>query len=136
MDSLEELERREEKLESAGRSRGSLSTFLVGVALAAAGGFMLLQQVTVMSHPWRLFGAYDGFGLSLVPLLLGVAILFFSSKSGLGWLLIVAGAAIILAGVILSMEFFFRPATLFNTLLMLVLLFAGLGLVGRSFRSL
>jgi hypothetical protein len=96
---------------------------------------MLLQQVTVMSHPWRLWG-YDSFGLSLVPLLLGVALLFFSSKSGLGWLLIVAGAAIVLAGVIMNIEFFFRPATLFNTLLMLIMLFAGLGLLGRSFRSL
>jgi predicted membrane channel-forming protein YqfA (hemolysin III family) len=135
MDSLEELERREEHLSSAGRSRGSLSTFLIGAALAAAGGYMLLQQVTVMSHPWRLWG-YDSFGLSLVPLLLGVALLFFSSKSGIGWLLIVAGSAIVLAGVIMNIEFFFRPATLFNTLLMLIMLFAGLGLLGRSFRSL
>ena len=102
--------------------------------MAAGGGYLLLNQVTVTSHVWRLFG-YDAFGLSLIPLLIGVALLFYSGRSTLGWLLVVAGAAIIFAGVLANLTIFFRPTSLFNTLLMLTLLVGGLGLVARSLRS-
>ena len=42
---------------------------------------------------------------------------------------------IILAGIITHLDIYFRQTTLFNTLVMLVLLFGGLGLVARSLRS-
>ena len=41
----------------------------------------------------------------------------------------------ILAGVIANMHIYFRPETLLNTLIMLVLLVGGLGLIARSMRS-
>jgi hypothetical protein len=65
-------------------------------------------------------------------MLLGVAILFFSGKSIVGWVLTTAGALFILAGVIANMHIYFQATTLFNTMVMLVLLVGGLALIARS----
>ena len=70
-----------------------------------------------------------------MPLLFGVGLLFFNGRSKLGWLLLIAGAVIVLAGILMNLEIYFRSTSLFNTLLMLVLLFGGLGLIARSLRS-
>ena len=102
--------------------------------MAAAGGYLILNQVQVTTSFWR-FGQYGGFGLTLLPLLAGIGILFYNGKSVVGWLLMSAGAAIILASILMHMDIYFRQTTLFNTIAMLVLLFGGLGLVARSLRG-
>jgi hypothetical protein len=118
----------------AGGTPGGVGTFAVGVLMTAAGGYLLLQQVQVTTSFWR-FGAYGGFGLTLVPLLVGIAFLFYNGRSIVGWLLTAVGATIILAGILLNMDIYFRQTSLFNTLMMLGLLFGGLGLVARSLRA-
>ena len=45
------------------------------------------------------------------------------------------GVVIILAGVLMHMDIYFRQTSLFNTLVMLGLLFGGVGLVARSLRA-
>lgn len=102
--------------------------------MAAAGGYLILNQVQVTTSFWR-FGQYGGFGLTLLPLLVGIAFLFYNGRSVVGWLLTSVGAAIILAGVLMNMDIYFRQTSLFNTIVMLGLLFGGLGLVARSLRS-
>ena len=102
--------------------------------MVAAGGYLLLNQVQVTTSYWS-FGGQGSFGLSLLPLLAGIAFLFFDGRSLIGWLLTAVGAVIILAGVLMHMEIYFRQTSLFNTLVMLGLLFGGLGLVARSLRS-
>ena len=118
----------------AGGTPGGLGEFFLGLAMAVAGGYLLTNQVTVTSGFWQLWG-YNTFGLSLLPLLVGVGILFFNGRSAWGWLLAVAGAVIILVGVLVHLQIFFRPTSLFNTLVMLGLLAAGLGLIARSLRA-
>jgi uncharacterized protein len=118
----------------AGGTPGGLGEFFAGAGMSVAGGYLLLNQVTVSSGYWQLWGM-NAFGLSLVPLLIGVAMLFFDGRSVLGWLLTGAGAVIILAGIITNLQIFFRPTSLFNTLVILVLLFGGIGLVARSLRA-
>jgi hypothetical protein len=118
----------------AGGTSGGVAAFFGGLAMAAAGAYLLLQQVTVHSNTWSWFGP-NTFGLTLVPMLIGIGLLFYDGKSRAGWVLTGLGAVIILAGIIMNLEIFFRPASLFNTLMMLVLLFAGLGLVARSLRA-
>jgi hypothetical protein len=80
-------------------------------------------------------GQYGGFGLTMLPLLVGIAFLFYNGKSIIGWLLTAVGAAIILAAILMNMDIYFRQTTLFNTIVMLGLLFGGLGLVARSLRA-
>ena len=118
----------------AGGTPGGLGQFLLGLGLAVAGGYLLTNQVTVSSGYWELWG-YNAFGLSLIPLLLGIGILFFNGRSAVGWLLTFAGAVIIVVGIIVNLRIFFQPTSLFNTLMILGLLAAGLGLVARSLKA-
>jgi hypothetical protein len=67
-------------------------------------------------------------------MLFGVAMLFWNGRSVVGWLLTAAGALFILAGVIANMHIYFHPTTLFQTLVMLVLLVGGLALIARAIR--
>jgi hypothetical protein len=121
-------------MRGAGGTPGGLGTFLFGTALVIAGGFLLLNQVTVTSGYWRLWG-YNGFGLSLFPLLIGIGLLFFNGRSLAGWVLTAAGVLIILVGIIANLDVYFRPTSLFGTLVILVMLAAGIGLVARSLRA-
>jgi predicted membrane channel-forming protein YqfA (hemolysin III family) len=121
-------------ISGAGGTPGGVGQFLFGFVLAVVGGWLLMNQVTVSSGAWMFWG-YDAFGLSLLPFILGVGMLFFNGKSVFGWLLLVAGLAIVIAGVIVNLHVYFRPTSLFNTLMMLVLLFGGIGLIARSLRS-
>jgi hypothetical protein len=114
-----------------GGTSGGLGTFLLGFVMACAGGYLLLQQVIVTSHYWRFFG-YDAFGISLIPLLAGIALLFYNGRGVIGWLLLLGGLVVIGAGILLNLTIFFQPTSLFATLIMLVLLVGGLGLVARS----
>ena len=118
----------------AGGTPGGLGTFIAGLAMIAAGGFLLLNQVTVTTGFWRLWG-YDASGLALVPLLVGVGVLFFNGRSPLGWLLLGTGAVIVVAGILVHLRFYFQPTSLFNTLIMLGMLAGGIGLVARSLRA-
>jgi hypothetical protein len=102
--------------------------------MVVAGGYLLLTRVTVTSGLWQFWG-YNAFGLSLVPLLLGIGLLFFEGRSVVGWALTAAGALIILVGIIANMHVYFRPTSLFDTLLILGLLAGGLGFVARSLRA-
>jgi hypothetical protein len=116
-----------------GGTSGGLAEFLGGLAMACGGGYLLTQQVVVTSSFWSLFGM-SSFGLTLVPMMIGIGLLFFNGRSVAGWILAVGGAVFILAGVIANLHIFFRPTSLFNTLVMLVLLAGGIGLVARSLR--
>ena len=121
-------------MRGAGGTPGGLGTFLAGSAMVVAGGYLLLTRVTVSSGLWMLWG-YNAFGLSLVPLLVGIGILFFDGRSLIGWVLTAAGALIILVGIIANLHVYFMPTSLFDTLLILGLLSGGLGLVARSLRA-
>lgn len=118
-------------MRGAGGTPGGLGSFFGGAAMVIAGGYLLLAHVTVSSGPWRVWG-YSAFGLSLLPLLIGIGILFFNGRSPVGWLLTAAGALIIVVGIIANLSIYFRPTSLFDTLLMLVLIAGGLGFVARS----
>jgi hypothetical protein len=80
---------------------------------------------------WR----YGAFGLALLPVFVGVALLFFDAKSVPGWVLTGAGVVIIFVGILARMTIYIQHTSLFNVLLMLVLIAAGVGLVARSLRA-
>lgn len=121
------------RLRRPGNTDGGLGMFILGLVMAVGGGYLFLDRVTVVSSTWRMWGM-SGFGLSLVPLLFGVFLLFLDGRSILGWLLTIAGVTIIFAGVLTNLDIFFRPTSLFQTLLMLILLVGGLALIARSLR--
>jgi hypothetical protein len=111
-----------DKARGAGGTPGGLGEFFAGLAMAAGGGSLLL---------W----GYNAFGISLIPLLIGIAMVFFDGRSKLGWLLTAFGALVILLGIITNLTIFFRPTSLFNTLIILALLAGGIGLIARSVKA-
>ena len=99
----------------------------------------MLNQVQVSSS-FAFFGAWGwgrpaGFGLTMLPLLIGIGVLFFDGKSKLGWFLSGGGLLTILAAVLMSLSIHWAQTSLFNTLLMFGMLAAGFGLVARSLRA-
>ncbi len=95
---------------------------------------LLLTRVTVGSGGWLLWG-YSAFGMSLLPLLIGIGWLFFDGSSVGGWVLTAAGALIIFAGIIANMHIYFAATSLFDTLVMLALLAGGIGVIARSLKA-
>jgi hypothetical protein len=120
-------------MKGAGGTSGGVGAFFLGVAMAASGGYLLTNQVIVSSGFSAWFGPQT-FGLSLLPLIVGVGVLFFDGKSLLGWALTALGALFIFLGVLANLRVYFEPTSLFNTVVMIVLLAGGLGLVARSLR--
>ena len=116
-----------------GGTPGGLGEFALGFIMTCIGGFLFTHQVSIVGSYWSLWGG-NSFGITLLPLLLGVAILFWNGKSVIGWLLTAAGALFIFAGIIANMHIYFQPTSLFNTLVMLILLVGGLALIARSIR--
>ena len=123
-----------DKIRGAGGTPGGVGQFVFGLGMVIAGGYLFLSRVTVTSGYWTLWG-YNAFGVSLIPLLLGIGLLFFDGRSAFGWILTFGGAIVMLVGIIANLHVYFDPTSLTNTLIMLGLLAAGIGLVARSLRS-
>jgi hypothetical protein len=121
-------------MRNVGGTPGGLGSFFIGLVLACIGGYLLTNQVMVTSGYWAFYGA-NSFGITLVPMLVGVAMLFWNGRSVLGWLLTIAGGLFILAGIIANLHIYFAPTSLFNTLVMLIMLVGGLALIGRAVRA-
>ncbi|HEU4558718.1 MAG TPA: hypothetical protein VFS20_12750 [Longimicrobium sp.] len=117
----------------AGGTQGGVVTFFLGVAMAAAGAYLLTSRVTVASSGWQIWG-YSGFGLSLIPLMLGIGMLFYDGRSLIAKLLILVGVVIIGVGIIANLNVYFQHTPLFAMVMMLVLLCGGIGLIVRAIR--
>ena len=121
----------ERKIKGAGGTSGGVIEFFIGLGMAVAGAYLLTNQVIVTSSFWSLWG-FNTFGLTLIPLIFGIGILFFDGKSIVGWILLFVGVIIIFTGILTNLNIFFHPTSLFNTVMMLVLLAGGIGLIARG----
>jgi uncharacterized protein len=130
---LDEVEN-EDRFRGPGGTPGGVGEFLIGLGLAIAGAYLLVSRVSVSSSYWSFFG-YNAFGLTLIPLVFGIGMLFFNGRSIAGWLLLFAGTVIIFAGIIANLQVYFLPTSLFNTIMMLAMLAGGIGLLARGLRA-
>ena len=120
-------------MRGAGGTEGGVAQFFIGLAMAVGGAYLLTERVTVTSGFWSLFGGHT-FGLSLLPLIVGAGTLFYDGKSRLGFLLTACGILIVFLGILTNLRVYVEPTRLFDTLVMLVLLAGGIGLIARSLR--
>ena len=123
----------ERRFEGPGGTPGGMGTFLLGLALSIVGGYLIMNQVRVTSGYWQWWGG-NTFGLTLIPLAIGIGLLFFNAKSIAGWVLAGGGLLIIFAGILSNLVIYFRNTSLFNFIIMLVLFTGGLGLIARAFK--
>ena len=122
-------------IRNPGGTPGGARHFLLGLVMIVLGGYLLLDQVQVNGGYWY-FGWTGGygrsFGITLIPLLFGIGILFYDGRSFVGRFLVGLGALVIFAGIIANLDIHFRQTSLFALLVMLVLLVGGIGLVVRA----
>ena len=117
----------------AGGTPGGVGSFILGAIMALAGGYILTNQIVVTNSFWSyrvpILGQVSAFGVILIPFLIGVGMIFFNYRSVVGWILAGGSLVLILVGVITNLQVYFAPTSLFVTLIMLVLLVGGIGLM-------
>jgi hypothetical protein len=130
---------------------GDFVQFLIGGCLFGAGGFLLANQVLVRSElllqrtPGG-FGRWGGggfampfgtpgMGLLMLPLGIGVCLLFAGSYRRWANLLIWASLAALLVGVLNSLRMSFMPTTLWQLGVYIVMIAAGGGLMFRGLNA-
>lgn len=122
---------------SAGKE---LLLLLMGIGMCVGGIYLLFQQVTVESFTfsqgigyWGVFGNDKTIpsGLIVIPLIIGIMLWIILPRTFIGKLFTGLGALIIILGIISSVHLRFRRASLFEFVMMLILIFGGAAL---SFR--
>lgn len=125
----------------AGGTEGGIARFMIGLAMFIGGGYLFLNSIQVRSgFGWgaALFGLGDyslTTGMILIPFLFGVGIIFYSAKNPIGWFLTAGSLLALTFGIIRSVHMTLRPMSAFDLLLILVLVFGGLGLFLSSLRD-
>jgi uncharacterized protein len=123
----------------AGGSPGGLAPFFLGVAMSIAGGYLLLNALRVLrGFGGGLFaiGAFNVTGgMILIPFIIGVGIIFYDATRWYGWALAGGSLLALVIGAIASVRFSFEGMTAFDLIVILVLLFGGIGLVLRSVKE-
>lgn len=128
-------------MNGAGGTSGGSGQFFLGLIMMCGGFYLLLNDITVSSNfgmGTRLFGIGGGFGITggmiLIPLMIGVGMVFFNAKNYLGWFIAIASFAALVMGVIASVHMSLNTMSAFELLAILVLAIGGLGLFLRSLR--
>ena len=124
----------ETSFKGPGGTSGGTGQFVLGLVLLVIGLYLFLSRVIVVSNLWQLFGI-NAFGVALIPLVIGIALLFYNAKSIAGWVLGAGSFLMILVGIITNLSFFFMPTNLLVTLLMLAMIGAGIGLMMRGLKT-
>ena len=115
---------------------------MLGIALVIVGIYLLLNAIRVVHGFGFGRGIYTigGFGITsgmiLIPFIIGVVIIFYDRDKWYGWLLAVGSLLALIVGAIASIQFSFQGMSAFDIIVVLVLLFGGVGLVLSSLEDL
>ena len=125
----------------AGGSDGGTPQFLIGLIMMIGGGYLLLNGIVVRPNialGGRVFGI-GGMpvtsGMILIPLMFGIGMIFYNAKSWFGWIIAGASLLALVFGVIANTTLQFARLSVFDLLVIMVLLVGGLGLFLRSLRK-
>jgi len=130
------------EINGAGGTPGGIGSFILGFLMMCVGLYLLLNSIVVT----QAFGLGMGLfsfavwgspititsGMILIPFVIGVGMIFYNARSIVGWVIAIASLASLIVGVIASIHFMFRPMSLFDLIVILVLTVGGAGLFLRS----
>ena len=129
---------RELRNSNAEDSGTRLLKFLAGLVMLGVGLFMVFNNITVSSN-WGMGGylfSFGSFNLSngmiMLPILIGIGMLFFMRKRIYGWIVLAIGIIFVLLSVIMSTHITWRPTSAYIFIIMFGLVAAGSGLVLRE----
>lgn len=119
---------------SKNNSSPSILAFFVGLILLAAGLYMISNKVMITSSFGFLsIGAFSiPFGLTTIPLIIGIVWMFVQPDKIAPKIVIVLGAVFIVSAIIMGVRFYFVGTTLYEYILMFGLTAAGSGLLLRT----
>ena len=120
----------------SGSSDHELLQFFIGFVLLGAGVYWVLNSFEVSSGfgygYYSLFGMRITGGVMLIPLLVGIGLLFFCDKKIIGGCVTALGLVIILISLLSSVSFHAKYNTLYVYVLMFGMIAAGAGLVIKA----
>lgn len=134
MSKMDDLEKQLIDEPQRNKSENSLLSFFMGLLCFGAGIFMVFQATDVrfVWYSWRFGGLNIPTGFVIIPLLIGIGLLFYNSKSIISWVVTILGLIIVLLTIIMSVTIAFRTTSLFMFVLMFGFILAGAGLLLRA----
>ena len=115
-----------------------LFKFFLGLIMLAVGLFMIFQNITV-SSTWGTGGYFyhiGNFGISngmiMLPIIIGIGMLFFMRKRIYGWIVLAIGVVFVLFTVLMTTNIHWRATSGYVFVIMFGLTAAGAGLVLRE----
>lgn len=123
---------------SSHKTKNELLMFFIGLVLLGAGLFWLFQRTSVATVGIFSGGLLFGnimipTGVVLIPLILGIILLFFlEDKRIIGWIVTVIGLIIVILSILMSVRISFERTSLFEFICMFGFIAAGTGLLLRT----
>lgn len=116
-------------------SSGELYTF-GGYGLILLGLLIVLNHVKVTSNfMWGLSWGSVGFGLSIVPLMIGLGMMFVNPKNKLAWVITIASLAFILFAVLSQLSLSFPAMSMLGLVLMFLPFAGGGALIAKGLQA-
>ncbi|NQZ58332.1 MAG: hypothetical protein HRT88_12805 [Lentisphaeraceae bacterium] len=126
-------------MNGAGGTEGGIGKFFLGLAMLIAGGYLFFNSIEVGFHWGRGMYRMGNFnvtgGMVLFPFIIGIGFIFYNFESIIGWILSAASVIMLTVGVISSINFHMRRMTSFDLMMILTLMFGGLGLFLSSLKG-
>jgi hypothetical protein len=128
-------------MRGAGGTQGGEFSFIIGFVMMIAGGYLLLSNIVIRpqfglgTRAFGVGGVNVTTGMLLIPFMFGIAMVFYNSRTKIGWVLAIGAVIALIAGVISNLTLQFASLSAFDLLVILVLLFGGIGLFLRSLRG-
>jgi hypothetical protein len=125
----------------AGGTPGGIPKFFLGIALFIIGMYLLLKNIYVQynfgfsANLYRWGAVNVNSGMLLLPFMLGVGFLFYNHKNLIGWLLAIGSLALLIIGIITSINFTLAGMSALDILIIISCIASGLGLFFSSFRN-
>lgn len=118
------------------RDRNDLLHFFLGLLMFGGGLFMVLQNAKVSTSWGSTFYHIGSWGipngLIMLPVLIGIVMLFMMEKKLFGWIVTVLGIIFILLTIIMNLSITWQRTSAFAFIMMFGLVAAGGGLMLKS----
>ncbi len=109
--------------------------YYAGAIMLALGMILLLRSISVNTgfggHLFMMGRTNITTGMVLIPFIVGVALMFYGMTE-IGWLIAVGSLVVLVLGTVINSRMSLRSMSLVELIVMLTLLGAGLGLMGRG----
>lgn len=112
----------------------------MGLIMMCGGGYLLLRGIIVRPQ-FGLGSQVFGFGnvaitsgMVLIPFIFGIGMIFYNARNWIGWILAVGSLIALIFGVIANLNIQMATMSVFDLLVIIVLLVGGIGLFLRSLR--